>query len=856
MAQNQAYFDSLDKNQQVVYTETLLTSYETRGTPEYKGQLANWLQETGNAKKWNKDGKIDATERQLMNEFDAAQAYKVTESTPKTATSPVTADTSPSSGGGGGGGRQSSVLDDLLQKLRRVQMATLALTDGWKGAREALDGLFPGGGSNSPFEGIEQQMRRLGAKEDLITMIAGMDPEEFQKRKNELFTFDGVGNIVGFRNSLLSIGAAMRSIAFGDFQNEQQKNINVIRDQNTAIQKLIGLGYSMAEAYKMVENSAFASAVAQESNNEIIKKSAADYKEATKQAKLFAAAQAAATANESAQSRAETIAWLQQNSAGLSREIINEMLSNPQYAALQMSPNLTQEQLDALNTWTDNVENAANLEIEADIVPGNRDGLIKRFEDGFSKAMEKFSVMEKEIEIRFKVQKDPFAQTAEAAANLIDDIQNRSGGLDDLQAELDRISYKEEDINKRYQERFESLDKIKQINDQISAQQKSQLSVADALSQGDIAGAARAAQEARAAAAERALSNEQKMLEQAKQTEIDALTAQTGMTREQIETRVRDLKMQILNIEETMLEPAQRALTLLERQEKKERESLTVLGRTRAEWEAIKNKIELAKVNSKEYEDAIKLALKVVDDIVEAWKEIEKPKRTEHTIVTYHQDVYGDSNLGASGDPSGGGPGSPTGPGTGPAGSAAAAAAASASAQARQATQAKKTMPQRYAEAMAAGLSAAARESVAMAKQAYDNSLGGKVIGYVPGSQGVPKLSKPAAASVQTGLYNVLITKLKSAGFNRGGLVPGMGDTDTIRAMLTPGEFVIRKSAVEAYGASTMKDINNGTFESGSVYNYSVNLNVKSESDADTIANVVIKKIQGIEDKRIRGNRF
>jgi TP901 family phage tail tape measure protein len=854
VAQNQAYFDSLDKNQQVVYTQTLLTIYETRGTPEYKGQLQNWLTETGQSGKWKKDGKLSDTERKLMDEFDAAQAYKATEATPKTQKSEVEVqDTAPS--GGGGGGRQGSVLDDLLQKLRRIQIATIGLTEGWKGARLALDNLFPGGGSNSPFEGIEQQMRRLGAKEDLITMIAGMDPEEFQKRKNELFTFDGAGNIVGFRNSLLSIGAAMRSIAFGDFQNQQQKNIGVIKDQNIAIQKLVRLGYSMADAYKMVENAAFASAVAQESNTEIIRKSAAEYSEATKQAKLFAAAQAAATANASVADKSAVTSWLQQNSRGLSNEVIQEMLRSQEFATLMMSPTLTQEQKDALNKWIYNVENAANLEIEADLVPGNRDGRIKRFEDGFSKAMDKFSVMEKEIELRFKVQKDPFIQTAEAASQMIEDIQNRTGGLDDLQADLERISYKEEDINKRYDERLDALNEIKRINDRISAQQKGQLSVADALSQGDIAAAARAAQEARAQAAEQALNTEQQLLEKAKEAEIEALTAQTGMTREQIETRIRDLKQQILHIEETMLEPAQYALTLLERQEKAQKESLTVLGRTRAEWESIKNRIDLARVNSKQYEDAIKLALKVVDDIVEAWKEIEKPKRTEHTIVTYHQNVYDGA---PSGTPSGdGSPG--TGPGTGPAGSQQAATDASAAAQARQAQQAKKTVQQRFSEAMAARLPAPARDAVEQAKILYDNAIKQVPTGQwvrVPGG-GLKQTYKAAQPPVVIdSRYNNLISKLKSVGFNKGGLVSGYGSGDTIRAMLTPGEFVMTKPAVDAYGANMMKDINNGTFQSGSVYNYSISLNVKSESDADQIANVVMTKIKGIEDKRIRGNRF
>ena len=47
-------------------------------------------------------------------------------------------------------------------------------------------------------------------------------------------------------------------------------------------------------------------------------------------------------------------------------------------------------------------------------------------------------------------------------------------------------------------------------------------------------------------------------------------------------------------------------------------------------------------------------------------------------------------------------------------------------------------------------------------------------------------------------------------GFNAGGNVPGTGNTDTVPAMLTPGEFVMNKSAVEKYGVGFMRSINSG----------------------------------------------
>ena len=46
--------------------------------------------------------------------------------------------------------------------------------------------------------------------------------------------------------------------------------------------------------------------------------------------------------------------------------------------------------------------------------------------------------------------------------------------------------------------------------------------------------------------------------------------------------------------------------------------------------------------------------------------------------------------------------------------------------------------------------------------------------------------------------------------FATGGIVPGTGNRDTVPAMLTPGEFVIRKSSVKKYGAENLQKMNLG----------------------------------------------
>jgi TP901 family phage tail tape measure protein len=55
----------------------------------------------------------------------------------------------------------------------------------------------------------------------------------------------------------------------------------------------------------------------------------------------------------------------------------------------------------------------------------------------------------------------------------------------------------------------------------------------------------------------------------------------------------------------------------------------------------------------------------------------------------------------------------------------------------------------------------------------------------------------------------------KVLGFARGGLVPGSGNRDTVPAMLSPGEFVIRKSSVNKMGAGTLAAMNENKYALG-----------------------------------------
>jgi hypothetical protein len=122
--------------------------------------------------------------------------------------------------------------------------------------------------------------------------------------------------------------------------------------------------------------------------------------------------------------------------------------------------------------------------------------------------------------------------------------------------------------------------------------------------------------------------------------------------------------------------------------------------------------------------------------------------------------------------------------------------------------------------------------------------------------------------------------------------------SDTVPAMLTPGEYVMKRQAVNKFGTKMFDQLNNGsmpdfsrqlgrykfntlnspTYErmsggmslelpsetgtstimsSNPVYNsYNVNVDVTSDANPNEIARVVMKQIKSMDSQKIRSNRF
>ena len=233
---------------------------------------------------------------------------------------------------------------------------------------------------------------------------------------------------------------------------------------------------------------------------------------------------------------------------------------------------------------------------------------------------------------------------------------------------------------------------------------------------------------------------------------------------------------------------------------------------------AMQNGIDLAKTSSQQYADAMKEAVNVVDDLGAAWNRVGIESSNANAII--------DSTTAA-----------------------------------HTTTTTTTTTPAPTAAPTAAPAPAARTYTIvrgdtlwAIARRYYgDGSQYMKIFNASNFRSGNPNLIYPGEIATVPYAMGGLVAQYRA---NGGSIFKSMG-TDTVPAMLTPGEFVVKKFAVDQFGANNLNAINSGSYDGGSVYNsYEINVSVKSDANPDQIARAVTDQIRNIDAQRIRGNRL
>jgi TP901 family phage tail tape measure protein len=258
-------------------------------------------------------------------------------------------------------------------------------------------------------------------------------------------------------------------------------------------------------------------------------------------------------------------------------------------------------------------------------------GKTEQFEDVYNRVMTLFDAEEAVLDAAFESATASDNKLIESLEGQIDVLNRR---VDDYSRDLEGIAEQEDAINKAYDEKVKALEETKRINEDILRQQKSQLSLADALSQGDIGAAASALQESRAANAAAALGAQGNMLQLSREAELGNVKSPGGLTRVQIEEKIKQLKKDISTIEFGALRDAQDRVTAAEKELQAKKDALTVAGTTRTELEAQKVAIDQARARAEVYDSELQNALANVEGIVSGWKSLDTTIRTNHVVNT------------------------------------------------------------------------------------------------------------------------------------------------------------------------------------------------------------------------------
>jgi TP901 family phage tail tape measure protein len=442
-------------------------------------------------------------------------------------------------------------------------------------------------------------------------------------------------------------------------------------------------------------------------------------------------------------------------------------------------------------------------------------------------------------------------ESVDLASKAVEEEQSRIDGIQDLVSAYNRgielISREEEKINKAYEERSKAIDDqitgledVKKVNQQLIDQQKQQTDLAGALSSGDIGAAAKIAQEMRANSGQNSQQNlidnlgkRKTALEVQKQKELSALqTTINGQVynRTQLQDLILKKEDEIylaenttlkvldakLKTQETILGDMQR---IIDKYNKDMTDAINNVknnvGQTKAEWDTVKTAVEAV---TEWLGDAHMLG--TMDDVAAGVITIESAWKKVLAAIEAANAAAAAGGAGGSGG-----------------------------ANQKQApppiTSLNKDQKAIIADQSSVIQSLVKSGDINAAEKATVSMMAQVGAIKVISSQDVVATRKAALGYLNSG--GIVPKYFASGGYARG--------ADTIPAMLTPGEFIMSKYAVNQHGLENLQAMNNGETPGGSVYTYNLSVNVKSDANPNEIARTVMTQIKQIDSQRLRGIR-
>jgi TP901 family phage tail tape measure protein len=782
---------------------------------------------------------------------------------------------------------------------------------------------------------------------DFMEIIRSLDAEQFALWTEKLFEVDKAGNITALKEDFVVINEGFRKATIGGYIQDVKDASKEIENQVTAHQALTKEGYNSLEIQKILQNETLTAKIAAQGGLQATKEEQAELnKEIQKTINLNYQLSMTKLSDNISETKMQVEAFKRLTAAGVKHEVILEILKDKNNAFAIASAdatvntkdkfgdliNKTKEYSDLLEliakqtkTFEQKTQegidaNVTALDLQARTLQNQFDlknfqlkADIKLAEDAVEKVNKQIEEKQDEIDvINFNLKYDP-----KIGQNLLDDIQeNINDAQRKIEIDFDRplqvlsdrsnvlsndltlIDKAAEAINEKYDKQEEALRTISELNQDIAAQEQKRISLADALSQGDISAAAQVANDIRSTAADAANRRSGDLIAAARKAETEGLVSASGMTRVQIEAEqfrigqqsyalelqrktaqeaILKLEDQVYNITELreaklldirkietaidslkagQLAKAQEDLNKLQERLDKEQEildaAISKIDLQKLKWDEVQLKLDAYKGALIVANGELRTMKDLLDSIAKAMSQIKSPdyKPTSAFIP----------------------PATTTAT---PAEVTAATKKANDAADALDAATKKaeeelnaQLAAQAKADEEAAATRAALKKAMDDAKKAIaDAAKSGDPASKAYMAQQKAEEERLAALAKQNAQYAARAAGYASRGqqasYASGGMVKpkyfAVGGkargTDIIPAMLTPGEFVMSKYAVDSYGVDKMKAINSGSYEGEKVYNYNLNVNVKSDANPEDIARVVMTQIRQVDSQRIRTQR-
>ena len=730
---------------------------------------------------------------------------------------------------------RDTTLDDLLKKLKLTRDASINAQGGLIELRNVFK---KAGGDVKIFDGLNQALSKLGADTGFIDFIGGMDNATEKGYVNAAKLKKGIVELTDDGKIALK---AYQEAQLGAFSSASAQAISELKNQRTGFVALKAAGVGSADALEMVSDANFATSLRAAKTTAEVKTLTEAFKQQKREAELTLAS-------------TDPQQYFDNQMAIANRQLsFQEAMAKRTY---EPQIEATQKLVDANNVLIDQ----AQRKLEIDSTYGSRQ---------IDKINSEIEGLNRQLSVGVEA---TLATLSTESAKLSEDQTT--------------IGHAVDAINEKYDLQEKALSKISELNQDIIAEKKQQISLADALTQGDISAAAQAAQDIQSASSNRAQQMASDAIAAARESQIgavtgsltgktstqiaerqyqiDRLTYSLGIQRAGIETQIAAKQEEIYKIEQ-LRKPIIAEITRLEdlnynynnniipALKTKLQAELDAVDAQRLKWSDAQLAIEGANLKTKEFQDKLTAADGVLGSISKLWGSI-TDKNLKVTIQTIEEVIKQQASFVKAGNVTtqDGSVVAVDSSGRAADGTMPIAASKSSTAVAdSQPTynQQREAQIKADAEAAAAAKQKAIEAASVAAANTAANTKARKIADYRANNSWVRSMPDSVIASVLGLAKGGMVPKYFAAGgFSRG--------TDTVPAMLTPGEFVINKNAANGLGVNNLNKLNSGESLSSSVYNYSVGINVtNANADANDIARAVMGQIKYIDSQRIRGQR-